>query len=81
MSTSEVTQVEASPRISEKSLPQNYELDPASKDLEISAPAPVSAPQLDIPDGGIEAWTVVFGGFLSYFATFGVVNSYVSTHC
>lgn len=25
------------------------------------------------PDGGLQAWLVVFGGFLSYFTTFGIV--------
>jgi hypothetical protein len=24
-----------------------------------------------VPDGGIEAWSVIFGGFLAFFATFG----------
>ncbi|KAJ3579187.1 hypothetical protein NPX13_g1384 [Xylaria arbuscula] len=28
------------------------------------------------PDGGTEAWSVVAGGFLSYFATFGLLNSF-----
>ncbi|KAI9676087.1 MAG: hypothetical protein M1817_000830 [Caeruleum heppii] len=28
------------------------------------------------PDGGIRAWLVVLGGFLTYFATFGFLNSY-----
>lgn len=25
------------------------------------------------PDGGLQGWLVVLGGFLSYFATFGIV--------
>lgn len=25
----------------------------------------------DCPDGGVQAWLVVLGGFLTYFATFG----------
>ena len=25
------------------------------------------------PDGGLQAWLVVLGGFLTYFATFGIV--------
>ncbi|KAI0398138.1 major facilitator superfamily domain-containing protein [Xylariaceae sp. FL0594] len=28
------------------------------------------------PDGGIKAWSVVVGGFLTYFATFGLLNSF-----
>jgi len=28
------------------------------------------------PEGGLEAWTVIFGASLSFFATFGFVNSY-----
>lgn len=36
--------------------------------------ASVTAP----PDGGREAWTVVFASTLALFASFGVVNSYVS---
>ncbi|KAH6639998.1 hypothetical protein BKA67DRAFT_489347, partial [Truncatella angustata] len=27
-------------------------------------------------DGGIEAWTVLFGGFITYCATFGLLDSY-----
>lgn len=26
------------------------------------------------PDGGLQAWLVVLGGFLTYFATFGTVR-------
>ncbi|KAL8777577.1 MAG: hypothetical protein Q9194_002472 [Teloschistes cf. exilis] len=28
------------------------------------------------PDGGLHAWLVVLGGFLTYFATFGLLNSF-----
>lgn len=27
------------------------------------------------PDGGLQGWLVVFGGFLTYFTTFGIVFS------
>ncbi|KAF8476175.1 major facilitator superfamily domain-containing protein [Kalaharituber pfeilii] len=30
----------------------------------------------DCPDGGTQAWLVVLGGFLTYFATFGYLNSF-----
>lgn len=29
------------------------------------------SPQADFPDGGLKAWLVVVGGFLTYFVTFG----------
>ena len=32
----------------------------------------------DPPDGGWQAWTVVFASALALFSSFGVVNSYVS---
>ncbi|KAF5337652.1 hypothetical protein D9758_013010 [Tetrapyrgos nigripes] len=31
---------------------------------------------IEYPDGGREAWLVVFGSFLALFATWGVINSY-----
>ena len=44
-------------------------------------PAPAQAPAApagfnpaDFPDGGFEAWLVVFGGFLALFCSFGLVN-------
>ncbi|KAJ3524305.1 hypothetical protein NM208_g12110 [Fusarium decemcellulare] len=36
-------------------------------------PPPGMAPA-DFPDGGLEAWLVVFGGWCSLFCTFGLVN-------
>ncbi|KAI1123181.1 major facilitator superfamily domain-containing protein [Nemania abortiva] len=43
------------------------------------APAPAPAAPTgfnpaDFPDGGFEAWLVVFGGFLALFCSFGLVN-------
>ncbi|CAI4213983.1 unnamed protein product [Parascedosporium putredinis] len=35
--------------------------------------APLSSPS-DFPDGGIEAWTVVFGAWLALFCTFGLIT-------
>ncbi|KAF5337672.1 hypothetical protein D9758_013003 [Tetrapyrgos nigripes] len=31
---------------------------------------------IEYPDGGLEAWLVIFGSFLAFFATWGVINSY-----
>ncbi|KAJ3499815.1 hypothetical protein NLG97_g22 [Lecanicillium saksenae] len=30
----------------------------------------------EFPDGGVKAWLVVVGGFLTYFVTFGLLNSF-----
>ncbi|KAL8734405.1 MAG: hypothetical protein Q9181_003226 [Wetmoreana brouardii] len=35
-----------------------------------------STAQTKAPDGGLQAWLVVLGGFLTYFATFGLLNSF-----
>jgi hypothetical protein len=32
---------------------------------------------IEYPEGGVQAWLVVFGSFLALFATWGVINSYV----
>lgn len=37
-----------------------------------SVPAP--PPPSDIPDGGLEAWLVVLGGWCGLFCTFGLIN-------
>ncbi|KAI2634615.1 monocarboxylate permease-like protein [Xylaria nigripes] len=45
-------------------------------DADLSTPQSVHSefnPE-DPPDGGLEAWLVVFGGFLVLFCTFGIVN-------
>ena len=40
-----------------------------------AAPAPAGPPGAgDFPDGGLEAWLVVFGGWCALFCTFGLVN-------
>jgi hypothetical protein len=50
----------------------------------LSSNATVAEKQPDIivvsdpPDGGLEAWTVVFASSLTLFASFGIANSYVS---
>jgi hypothetical protein len=38
-----------------------------------AGPPPGMAPA-DFPDGGLEAWLVVFGGWCALFCTFGLVN-------
>ncbi|ATY64058.1 Major facilitator superfamily general substrate transporter [Cordyceps militaris] len=46
-------------------------------DVERAPPAPSPAPgpsPSDFPDGGREAWLVVFGGWCALFCTFGLVN-------
>ncbi|KAF5337677.1 hypothetical protein D9758_013004 [Tetrapyrgos nigripes] len=39
-----------------------------------------SAEAIECPDGGLEAWLVIFGCFLANFATWGVINSYGVFH-
>ncbi|KAH6606193.1 hypothetical protein Trco_005346 [Trichoderma cornu-damae] len=51
----------------------------ASKDVEAGeapppSPPPPAPPPGDFPDGGAEAWLVVFGGWCALFCTFGLVN-------
>ncbi|OBZ75018.1 Riboflavin transporter MCH5 [Grifola frondosa] len=44
---------------------------------QLTPDVPTSTPaKHGIPDGGLEAWSVVLGSSLAFFATFGVVNSY-----
>jgi hypothetical protein len=51
------------------------ELEPAP-DVEAAPAEPVAGKQsaFTVPDGGLEAWSVVLGGWLALFATFGYVN-------
>lgn len=48
------------------------------KDEVEAAPAPPGPPPgmrpSDFPDGGLEAWLVVFGGWCALFCTFGLIN-------
>ncbi|KAL7790298.1 major facilitator superfamily domain-containing protein [Trichoderma ceciliae] len=48
----------------------------AFEDMERILPAKLDleAPLGDFPDGGLEAWLVVFGGWCALFCTFGLVN-------
>jgi hypothetical protein len=39
-----------------------------------AAPPPPPPAAFDVPDGGLEAWSVVLGGWLVLFSTFGYVN-------
>lgn len=43
-----------------------------------AAPAPPTMPPgmnpADFPDGGLDAWLVVFGGWCALFCTFGLIN-------
>lgn len=39
-----------------------------------AAGAPPGFAPADFPDGGLDAWLCVFGGFLALFCTFGLVN-------
>ena len=52
--------------------------------IPVSTKTPVPAAAAEIsppPDGGLRAWLVVAGGFLAYFATFGMQISYnISFH-
>ncbi|RFU80785.1 hypothetical protein TARUN_1442 [Trichoderma arundinaceum] len=49
------------------------QISPTKSDLEAGSKAP-PPPQGDFPDGGLEAWLVVFGGWCALFCTFGLVN-------
>ncbi|KAM6518162.1 hypothetical protein FSOLCH5_006931 [Fusarium solani] len=50
----------------------------AEADIEKAQKAPPGPPPgmapADFPDGGLEAWLVVFGGWCSLFCTFGLIN-------
>lgn len=46
---------------------------PVKADAPPAGPPPGMAPT-DFPDGGREAWLVVFGGWCALFCTFGLVN-------
>lgn len=46
----------------------------STSDPEKAAPAPAAPNPADFPDGGLEAWLVVLGGFCTVFASFGWIN-------
>jgi hypothetical protein len=46
----------------------------AVADGEAGAVPPAGPPAFTVPDGGLEAWLVVVGGWLAMFSTFGYVN-------
>ncbi|KAK1593465.1 major facilitator superfamily transporter [Colletotrichum navitas] len=51
--------------------------DAETKPGEGAPPAPAAPPGInpaDFPDGGAEAWSMVFGGWLTLFCTFGLIN-------
>jgi hypothetical protein len=48
-------------------------------DHEIGSSAP--SPAFTVPDGGLEAWLVVFGGWLILFSGFGYVNGASPAFC
>ena len=52
---------------------QSTSLSP-SESSSAPAPAPGGTNPADFPDGGLEAWLVVLGGWCTLFCTFGLVN-------
>jgi hypothetical protein len=48
--------------------------EPASKDEEKSIPKPEANDRNAIPNGGLDAWLQVLGGFMLFFNTFGVLK-------
>jgi hypothetical protein len=46
----------------------------AVADGEAGVVPPAGPPAFTVPDGGLEAWLVVVGGWLAMFSTFGYVN-------
>jgi len=43
-----------------------------------TTPLVVATEDMNIPDGGLRAWSIVVGTYLALFATFGIVNAFVS---
>ncbi|KAI1187680.1 major facilitator superfamily domain-containing protein [Nemania serpens] len=58
--------------------PRDETIDSEKGEVENAPTPPPAAPTgfnpADFPDGGREAWLVVFGGFLALFCSFGLVN-------
>lgn len=56
-------------------LEQGIQQPPKNENVAVeSTPAPTKPSVADFPDGGREAWMVVFGGWCALFCTFGLVN-------
>lgn len=53
---------------------------PTATVLEAAEAQPPPAYEEYVPDGGREAWTVVFGSALALFSSAGMVNAYVSIY-
>ena len=53
---------------------QDYEKDIEKVASEKLAPPPSATDPSSFPDGGLEAWLVVFGGFCCLFVSFGWIN-------
>ena len=62
----------ASPHKVERS--QSTSLSPSEESSSAPVPAPGGTDPADFPDGGLEAWLVVLGGWCALFCTFGLVN-------
>lgn len=65
----------ASPTIDGMPEKEKSDVDIEAKEQPSEPPTPTSTE--DFPEGGLRAWSVVWGGFFAFIATFGVTNSYV----
>ncbi|KAI0943342.1 hypothetical protein AcW1_002526 [Taiwanofungus camphoratus] len=52
------------------------DLEKKSETAEGSQSQPLAPPESEFPEGGRKAWSVVFGSFLAFIASFGMVNAY-----
>lgn len=64
-----------SPTIDGMQEKEKSNVDIEAKDQSSERPALSSTEEF--PEGGLRAWSVVWGGFFAFIATFGVTNSYV----
>ncbi|MCJ1445780.1 MAG: hypothetical protein MMC23_006285 [Stictis urceolatum] len=53
---------------------KNNETDTSDQEKQSAPPPGIPSPS-DFPDGGLEAWSVVIGGFFCLFTTFGWINA------
>lgn len=67
----------ASPTINGMQEKEKSNVDIEAK-AQLSERQALSSPE-DFPEGGLRAWSVVWGGFFAFIATFGVTNSYVGS--